>query len=170
MHTLNNSEPTELIFLQSCRLIPNLPRCSRALHAGKSGGRYRYRSSLTGCLGLSLIFLVSPHSASSSISAHEGMALRGSMPKASREAFLPSSGPRDICPPQAPNLWFDLEIISPKILGPTRRFVMWRGFHSADGCTLVHPLGVAPELWMDFKISIMSSSYALEINILSSWD
>jgi hypothetical protein len=25
MYTLNNSEPTELIFLQSCRLIPNLP-------------------------------------------------------------------------------------------------------------------------------------------------
>jgi hypothetical protein len=39
MHTLNNSEPTELIFLQSCRLIPNLPRCSKALHTGKSGGR-----------------------------------------------------------------------------------------------------------------------------------
>jgi hypothetical protein len=25
MYILNNSEPTELIFLQSCRLIPNLP-------------------------------------------------------------------------------------------------------------------------------------------------
>jgi hypothetical protein len=40
MYTLNNSETTELIFLQSCRLIPNPPRYSRALHAGKSGGRY----------------------------------------------------------------------------------------------------------------------------------
>jgi hypothetical protein len=55
MYTLNNSEPIELIFLQSCRLIPNPPRYSRALHAGKSGGRYGYRSSLTGCLGLSLL-------------------------------------------------------------------------------------------------------------------
>jgi hypothetical protein len=25
IHILNNSEPTKLIFLQSCRLIPNLP-------------------------------------------------------------------------------------------------------------------------------------------------
>jgi hypothetical protein len=40
MYTLNNSESTELIFLQSCRLIPNSPRYSRALHVGKSGGRY----------------------------------------------------------------------------------------------------------------------------------
>jgi hypothetical protein len=40
MYILNNSEPTELIFLQTCRLIPNLPRHSGALQAGKSGGRY----------------------------------------------------------------------------------------------------------------------------------
>jgi hypothetical protein len=31
--------------------------------------------------------------------------------------------PGDICPPQAPDLWVDLEVISPKILGPAcRRF------------------------------------------------
>jgi hypothetical protein len=35
---LNNSEPAELIFLQSCRLIPNPPRYSRVPCAGKSGG------------------------------------------------------------------------------------------------------------------------------------
>jgi hypothetical protein len=40
MCILNNSELTELIFLQSCRLIPNLYRYSRVLYAGKSGGRY----------------------------------------------------------------------------------------------------------------------------------
>jgi hypothetical protein len=40
MYTLNNSEPTELIFLQSYRLIPNPPRYTRALHAGKLGGCY----------------------------------------------------------------------------------------------------------------------------------
>jgi hypothetical protein len=40
MCTLNNSEPTELIFIQSSRLIPNPSRYSRALHAGKLGGRY----------------------------------------------------------------------------------------------------------------------------------
>jgi hypothetical protein len=31
--------------------------------------------------------------------------------------------PGDICPPQAPDLWVNLEVISPKILGPAcRRF------------------------------------------------
>jgi hypothetical protein len=39
-YILNNSEPTELIFLQSCRLIPNPPRYLRVSRAGKSGGRY----------------------------------------------------------------------------------------------------------------------------------
>jgi hypothetical protein len=34
---LSNSEPTELISLQSCRLIPNLSRHSRAPRAGESG-------------------------------------------------------------------------------------------------------------------------------------
>jgi hypothetical protein len=48
--------------------------------------------------------------------------------------------PRDICPPQAPNLWVDFEIISPKILDPARMFIMWRGFHSANGCTKSAPV------------------------------
>jgi hypothetical protein len=55
MYILSNSEPTELISLQSCRLIPNLPRYSRAPHAGKSGGRYGLRASLMSCLGLILL-------------------------------------------------------------------------------------------------------------------
>jgi hypothetical protein len=38
MCILNNSEPTELIFLQSCQLIPNPPRYSRASYSRKSGG------------------------------------------------------------------------------------------------------------------------------------
>jgi hypothetical protein len=38
MCLLNNSELTELISLQSCRLIPNLPRYLRMRCAGKSGG------------------------------------------------------------------------------------------------------------------------------------
>src|SRR6187455_1251355 len=29
--------------------------------------------------------------------------------------------PGDICPPQAPDLWVNLEVISPKILGPACR-------------------------------------------------
>jgi hypothetical protein len=35
---LNNSESTELIFLQSCGLIPNPPQYSRTPYVGKSGG------------------------------------------------------------------------------------------------------------------------------------
>jgi hypothetical protein len=40
MYILSNIELTELIFLQSCRLIPNPPRYPRVLHAGKSGEHY----------------------------------------------------------------------------------------------------------------------------------
>jgi hypothetical protein len=36
--------------------------------------------------------------------------------------------PGDICPPQAPNLWVDFEIIIPKILGPARESVAWFPF------------------------------------------
>jgi hypothetical protein len=36
--------------------------------------------------------------------------------------------PGDICPPHAPNLWVDFEIISPKILGPARDSVAWFSF------------------------------------------
>jgi hypothetical protein len=32
--------------------------------------------------------------------------------------------PGDICPPQAPDLWVDFEIIGPKILGPTCRLCL----------------------------------------------
>jgi hypothetical protein len=32
----------------------------------------------------------------------------------------------DICPPQAPDLWVDFEIISPKILGPACGLRLWQ--------------------------------------------
>ena len=32
--------------------------------------------------------------------------------------------PGDICPPQAPDLWVDLEVISPKIPGPKNNFLL----------------------------------------------
>jgi hypothetical protein len=78
------------------------------------------------------------------------MALRGNWPEAPREAFSPSSGPGDICPPQAPNLWFDFEIISPEILGPAYEFVMWHDFYSIDGCTEVAPIGCSPRALSGF--------------------
>ena len=38
-------------------------------------------------------------------------------------SFTPLVDPGDIYPPQAPDLWVNLEVISPKILGPVcRRF------------------------------------------------
>jgi hypothetical protein len=33
-------------------------------------------------------------------------------------SFILPVDPGDICPPQAPDLWVDFEIIGPKILGP----------------------------------------------------
>jgi hypothetical protein len=33
-------------------------------------------------------------------------------------SFILPVGPGDICPPQAPDLWVDFEVIGPKILGP----------------------------------------------------
>jgi hypothetical protein len=156
MHTLNNSEPTELIFLQSCRLIPMPPdipgRCTRESRTGAMDSAQVRRVAWAWVC----FFLVSAHSASSSVLADEWMALRGNRPKASRETFLPSSGPRDICPPQAPNIWVDFEIINPKILGPTRRFIMWCGFHSANGCAYV-----APELLNGFLRIIHSKVFIL---------
>jgi hypothetical protein len=35
-------------------------------------------------------------------------------------SFILPVDPGDICPPQAPDLWVDFEIIGPKILGPAR--------------------------------------------------
>jgi hypothetical protein len=88
--------------------------------------------------------------------------------------------PGDICPPQAPDLWVNLEVISPKIPGPAcRRFeendfllfppafdlsqteALFRARALEVGISLcrtlnllgapeVHPIGVAPELRVDF--------------------
>jgi hypothetical protein len=56
-----------------------------------------------------------------------------------------------MCPPQAPNLWVDFEIIDSKVLGPACGFVAWLDFELLLGAPKVHPLGVAPELWVDFR-------------------
>jgi hypothetical protein len=89
--------------------------------------------------------------------------------------------PGDICPPQAPNLWVDFEITSPKILGPACSFDFnkeclenrsveplllnseWLGkndlllFSSA----IIH----RPSLYSS-EIGALSRLYALEISIL----
>jgi hypothetical protein len=84
---LSNSEPTEHIFLQSCRLILTQFRCP-----GWSRGRIGPELRITlktprTALARACSFLVSAHSASSSPLAHEGMALRDSKPKTVCEAF-----------------------------------------------------------------------------------
>jgi hypothetical protein len=58
--------------------------------------------------------------------------------------------PGDICPPQAPNLWVDFEIIIPKILGLTHGFVIWHDFCFADGCTVGAPIGCSPRALSGF--------------------
>jgi hypothetical protein len=73
--------------------------------------------------------------------------------------------PRDICPPQAPNLWVDFETIGPKILGPAR--CSW---------TLINPVKTSfcylLRLFQQSLLCISENSaqlpaYALEISILS---
>jgi hypothetical protein len=84
---LSNSEPTELIFLQSCRLTLTQLRCPR-WSRGRIGSELRItlKTSRT-ALACACSFLASAHSASSSPLAHEGMALQDSKPKTVCEAF-----------------------------------------------------------------------------------
>jgi hypothetical protein len=58
--------------------------------------------------------------------------------------------PGDICPPQAPNLRVDFEIISPKILGLAYGFIIWHDFCFADGCTFGAPIGCSPRAFSGF--------------------
>jgi hypothetical protein len=126
---LSNSESTELIFLQSCRLILIWFRCPRW-----SRGR----------IGSELWITLKPHEPPWPAFAHS---LRrpilpavlpwptngwpcetiGPRPFARPSSLLVDPG--DICPPQAPNLLVDFEIIGPKILGPACGF----DFHFGDG-------------------------------------
>jgi hypothetical protein len=92
----------------------------------------------------------------------------------------------DIYPPQAPNLWVDFEIISPKILGPACDSVAWFSFWwwALQRCTywtlLLNSEWLSKKqssrvlLWCiqrssshASEIGALSSTYALEINILS---
>jgi hypothetical protein len=41
-------------------------------------------------------------------------------------SFILLVDPGDICPPQAPDLWVDFEIIGPKILGPACGLRLWQ--------------------------------------------
>ena len=41
-------------------------------------------------------------------------------------SFILPVDPGDICPPQAPDLWVDFEIIGPKILGPACGLRLWQ--------------------------------------------
>jgi hypothetical protein len=90
---LGNSEPTELIFLQSCRLILTQFRCPRWSRGRIGSELWITLKTPRTALARACSFLVSAHSASSSPLAHEGMALRDSKPKTVCEAFQPSSGP-----------------------------------------------------------------------------
>jgi hypothetical protein len=65
----------------------------------------------------------------------------GLWPHASVFRFLVDLG--NICPPQAPNLRVDFEIIDSKVPSPTYGFVAWLDLLY---CCWVHPLSVAPEL------------------------
>jgi hypothetical protein len=149
---LNNSEPTELTSLLSHRLIPNPPWYSRTSCAGKSGGCASSSSTradrLSGLESITFSSRPVPLVALARPTKGWPCGVTSLRPRARPFRLLVDQG--DICPPQAPNLWVDFGIISPKILGPVYGFVTWPDFCFADGCTLVHPLGVVPELWVDF--------------------
>jgi hypothetical protein len=84
---LSNSEPTELIFLQSCRLILTWFRCPRWSRGRIGSELWITLKTLRVALARVRSFPASAHSASSSPQAHEGVALRSNRPKAIREAF-----------------------------------------------------------------------------------
>jgi hypothetical protein len=144
--------------------------------------------------------------------AHDETTLRGDWFVAPRKGFRLLVDPGDICPPQAPNLWVDFEIIDSKVPGPACGFVAWLDFlycllgaligcspssfewileviHSKVfifmllkstfwlqgivnllGASKVHLMGVAPELWVDFRSNPFKGLhlYAFEISILAS--
>jgi hypothetical protein len=62
-----------------------------------------------------------------------------------RRSFRPPSGPGDICPPQAPNLWVDFEIIDSLVPGSClwAHRLFWDVYNS---------VGCSPDLWVDFEI------------------
>jgi hypothetical protein len=90
--------------------------------------------------------------------------------------------PGNICPPQAPNLWVDFEIIGPKILGPAcsfdfRSWMLWKS-HLSNCCfwTLINPVKQTSVILLQLfqrsslytlEISARLLAYALEISILS---
>jgi hypothetical protein len=53
-----------------------------------------------------------------------------------KQSFFLLVDPRDICPPQAPNLWVDFEIIDSKVTGPClwTRSMTWN-IYTSVGCS-----------------------------------
>jgi hypothetical protein len=52
-----------------------------------------------------------------------------------RKGFRLLVDPRNICPPQAPNLYVDFEIIDSKVPGLACGFVAWPVFCTIVGCS-----------------------------------
>jgi hypothetical protein len=101
---LNNSEPTELISLQSCRLIPNLPRYSRTPCTGKSvvsadsaqaNGLLSFESVAFSGRPIPLVALAQP-------TKGWPCGVTGPRPRVRPSCLLVDPG--DICPPQLPNM------------------------------------------------------------------
>jgi hypothetical protein len=181
---LSNSEPTKLIFLQSCRLILIWFRCPRW-----SCGR----------IGSELWITLKPHEPPWPAFAHSlrRPILPAVLPWPTKGRSCETIGPRpfarpsslpvdpgDICPPQAPNLWVDFELISPKILGLACGFDFHFGDRRFKGAPVercfwtlndsVKKQSSVVILWYiqwsspyASEIGTLSPAYALEINILS---
>jgi hypothetical protein len=141
---LTNIEPTELISRKSRWLIPNPPDirgCQAQESRAISWGSARF----DGPSGLeSIDFSDQPIPLGAFARTTKRWPCRVTGPRPGARTFRLLVDPKDICPPQAPNLWVDFEIIGPKILGPAYEFVIWPDFYSAIGCTEGAPIGCSP--------------------------
>jgi hypothetical protein len=147
---LTNSEPTELISQKSRRLIPNPPDirgCQARESQADSWGSARFDgpSRLE-----SIDFLHRPIPLVAFARPTKRCPCGVTGPRHGARTFCLLVDPRDICPPQAPNLLVDFEIIEPKILGPVYGFVIWPDFYSAIGCTEGAPIGCSPRALSGF--------------------
>jgi hypothetical protein len=142
----NYSEPNELISWKSHRLIPNSPDI-RGCQAQESRVVPWGSTRFDGPSGLeSIDFSDRPIPLVAFARPTKRWPCGATGPRPGARTFRLLVDPRDICPPQAPILWVDFEIIDRKFLGPAYGFVIWPDFYSAKGA----PNGCSPRALSGF--------------------
>jgi hypothetical protein len=134
-YLLTNSESTEPISRKSCRLIPDPPDirgCPARENRAVSCGSTRFDGP-SGLKSIASLDRPIPSVVFARPTKRWPCGVIGPRPRS--RIFRLLVDPGDICPPQAPNLWVDFEIIGPKILGPAYGFLIWPDFCYAVGCS-----------------------------------